>query len=107
MVIAAVWTAALLVAVTVALPTPLAGAVHKPVIETLPTPDNIQVTAGWLIALPNLSVTVAVNCSVAPSTTIAVDGVNSRDFGVCWIVTVAVVLVTLRPPWSVMAAVNE
>jgi hypothetical protein len=62
MVTAAVSDADPLVAVIVALPAPVAGAAYKPVVETLPRPDYAQITAGLLIALPNWSVTVAVNC---------------------------------------------
>ena len=55
----------------------------------------------WVVAL----VTVAVNCCVALSFTVADAGETAIVVSVWFTVTVTL-LVTLSPPWSVMVAVK-
>jgi hypothetical protein len=50
----------------------LVGAVYKPADDIVPEPLTVQVTAEFV-----LPVTVAVNCRVAPATTVAVTGVTA------------------------------
>ena len=67
-----------LTACTVALPV-VAGAVYRPLDDTLPTPPDAsdQLKLGWVVSvLPNWSFAEALNCSVAFSATEAEEGLT-------------------------------
>src|SRR5260370_13141885 len=84
---------------TLAVPVPVAGAVYSPPLLTLPEPPAIdQVQAGWvLIAWPNWSSAVAVNCWLVPSCTLAVAGRPTTPARVLFTVTLAL-LDAAHPP---------
>ena len=73
---------------------------------TVPTPDTDQVIAGLAIALPNWSAAVAENCWVAPLARLTVAGVTRRLVKV-WLTVTLTLLVTDRPPASVMVTWKE
>src|SRR5205085_2543928 len=81
---------------TVAVPLPEVGALYRPLLLTVPMPPlaTVQVHAGCvLMALPNWSLAVAVNCWLPPLATEAVPGVTLTLVSVWLTVTVTLLVV--------------
>jgi len=94
-------------AATVAAPAE-AGAVYRPFPSTLPPPaatDQVTLGRGLMMA-PNWSDAEAVNCCVAPTPTVAVDGVTETAVTVAFTVTLTVLVAVspaafVRTTWNV------
>src|SRR4029077_5089890 len=91
-----------LAALTVADPVPLAGAVYRPLLLTvpiLPVPKD-QVIAGCVLkVLPNWSRALAANCCVAPLGSVTLTGLTLMPVSV-WLTVTLTLLVAVKPPAS-------
>src|SRR5436190_2180258 len=94
-------------AVTVYGPPAVEPAVKRPLPLTVPPPLTVQGNAGCVAsALPNWSFAVAVNCCVAPPETVALEGATAMVICV-WFTVTLVLLITVKPPESVIVAWKE
>ena len=92
-------------AVTVNGPPATAGAVYSPELEIDPLPVRDHVIALCEIAFPNWSTTVAVNCCVPLTATVADTGLSFIPAAVCCTLTLTAD-VAVSPPASVTRTRN-